>query len=116
LCGFDLREARRFHAALLDERQRPLAVQRRPLAARSSRREANEPVSVVILFQFSIDPAVTERNVDCFCFRQFRSGRHFLGKLDPHTGRIGRLSGEPSFERPLVREGEDRHARSLFRH
>ena len=107
LSGFDLREARRSHAALLDERQRSVAVQRRPLAARFPWREANKPVLVVILFQLSIDPSVTERSVNRFCFRQFRSCRRLLGELNPNANRISWLSREPPFERPLIREAKN---------
>ena len=81
LGGFDLREARRSYAALLDERQRSVTVQRRPLAARFPWREANKPVLVVILFQLSIDPSVTERSVNRFCFVSFALVAAFLANL-----------------------------------
>jgi hypothetical protein len=67
-------------------------------------------VLVVILFQLSIDPSVTERSVNRFCFRQFRACRRLLGKLNPNANRISWLSPEPSFERPLIREAKNRQA------
>jgi hypothetical protein len=91
-------------------RQRSVAVQRRPLAARFPWSEANKPVLVVILFQLSIDPSVTERSVNRFCFRRFRSCRRLLGELNPNANRISWLSREPSFERPLIREAKNRQA------
>jgi len=67
-------------------------------------------VSVVVLFQLSIDPSVTERNVDRVCFRQCRADRALPGELDPNASRIGRLSRKPSFERASIREAKNRDA------
>jgi hypothetical protein len=53
---------------------------------------------------------VTERSVNRFCFRQFRSCRRLLGELNPNANRISWLSREPSFERPLIREAKNRQA------
>jgi hypothetical protein len=64
----------------------------------------------VILLQLSIDPSVTERSVNRFCFRQFLSCRRLPGELDPNANRISWLSREPSFERPLIREAKNRQA------
>jgi hypothetical protein len=67
-------------------------------------------VLVVILFQLSIDPSVTQRSVNRFCFRQFRCCRRAPGELDPNANRIGRLSRKPAFERALIREAKNRQA------
>ena len=71
---------------------------------------------IVILFEPSVDPSVTERGVYRLGLCQRRLERPFRCKLDPDPGRVAWLRAELRLERCQVRELEDWQTRMLLRH
>src|SRR3954453_13611525 len=78
--------------------------------------KADKPVRIVILFEPSVDPSLTERGVYRLGLCQRRVNRPLLCKLDPDPGRVAWLRAEPHLERCQVREGEHWPTRMLLRH
>ena len=95
----DLFQPGRLHAAELDQNHRPRAIELRPLALRTSRRETDQPILGVEAVGLPVNPSVTKRAVDCFPFRNARDTGRCLGQLQPHTLRRSRLLLEPILPR-----------------
>ena len=100
----DLLQPGRLHAAELDQNHRPRAIELRPLAFRTSRRETDQPMVGVEPVALPVNPSVTERAVDCFLFRNARDPGSCLGQLQPHALRRSRLLLEPILPRSARRE------------
>jgi len=96
---FDLLQPGRLHAAELDQNRRARAIELRPLALRTSRRETDQPILGVEPVGLPVNPSVTERTVDRFPFRNARNAGRSLGQLQPHALRRSRLLLEPILPR-----------------
>ncbi len=76
--GLELRETGRLHAAVGDQPSSALTVDRRPFAARSSRREAPSEEVLVVAGQLPIGPAEADRLLDRLGLRDCRRRRTLL--------------------------------------
>ena len=88
----DLLHPTGLHATELDQSERLLAIDLRPIPLRTARRKADQPMVRVELVGLSVNPAVTKRAVDCFLLRNARDAGRCLGQLQPDTLRRRRLN------------------------
>src|ERR1700731_2591943 len=75
---FDFLHTCRANATELDQYQRPLTIELRPLSFWTTRRETNQPIIRVELIELPVNPSVTQRAVDCFLLRDARDSRRPL--------------------------------------
>src|ERR1700722_12793199 len=105
----DFPHTRRANATELDQYERPLTIELRPLSFWTTRRETNQPIVRVELIDLSVNPSVAQRAVDCFLLRDARDTRRRLRQLQPHALRRARLCRKPGF--PLGARCESAHGK-----
>jgi hypothetical protein len=105
-------ETRSLHLAALYKILGLLAVDLRPLALGSTRREPLQVVVLVELARLAIDPAVAEGDFDGLIVGDALDARALLGDLEPQP--LGRCvpSFEPGLPRGARGERDDRQVRS----
>ena len=83
LGAVNLCQAGRLHAALTNQPLGFFSIDLRPDAAPATRCEFLEPARFIITLALTVDPPVTERNLDRFGIGYRASRRRFLGEPDP---------------------------------
>jgi hypothetical protein len=90
LGAFDIGQSCGSHPAVFDQLLGPVTVDLRPPAAAGARREALEPVVVVVSSFLAVDPPEAQRDLDRIWVGNGSLACVFLGDLKPHARAVGR--------------------------